>query len=101
MICIVEDVGTLCMYGSLLVYDPLLVLHTTLSMYSTTSSLSVAYNLGAMSGVMLSVQVISGIIIAMSYVASEVDAFMVLDTLPYMCSSIAYTSLHRFTTTMM
>ena len=27
----------------------------------------------------------------MSYVASEVDAFMVLDTLPYMCSSGYYT----------
>lgn len=49
-------------------------------MYSTTSNLTVAYNVGAMGGVMYTMQVISGVVIAMSYVASEEYSFPTLDS---------------------
>ena len=48
-------------------------------MYSTTSNLTIAYNVGAMGGVMYTLQVVSGVVIAMSYVASEEYSFPTLD----------------------
>lgn len=49
--------------------------------YSTHSNLSVSYNLGASAGVMLALQIGSGILIAMSYVASAEQAFLTLDAM--------------------
>ena len=46
--------------------------------YSTSASLSAAYNLGALAGILYTVQLSSGVLIAMSYVASE-DAYSALD----------------------
>lgn len=54
-------------------------MHSTLVMYSTTANLTLAYNVGAMGGVMYALQVSSGIVIAMSYVASEDYSFPALD----------------------
>ena len=48
-------------------------------LYSTSSNLTVAYNVGAMAGVLYAVQVSSGIVVAMSYVASEEYSFSALD----------------------
>jgi len=63
----------------LLVYDPLVLMQGTLVMYSTTSNLTVAYNVGAAGGVMYGMQVTSGLVIAMSYVASDEGSFSTLD----------------------
>ena len=46
--------------------------------YSTSAALSAAYNLGALAGILYAVQLSSGVLIAMSYVASE-DAYSALD----------------------
>ena len=47
--------------GMLWVSDPCTLLHSTLSMYSTTANLTIAYNIGAIGGMMYALQVSSGI----------------------------------------
>lgn len=47
--------------------------------YSTHANLSIVYNMGAAAGIMLAIQIGSGIVIAMSYVASADVAFSTLD----------------------
>ena len=71
--------GSSVVVGAFHVVDPLVVLHGNLCIYSTSANLTVAYNMGAMVGVMFGVQVASGVCIAMSYVASEVMSFPALD----------------------
>ena len=58
----------------------MMVAHSTLHIYSTSSNITLAYNTGALAGMMFSIQVLSGIIIAMSYVAQEELSFATLDT---------------------
>ena len=67
------------MLGSLLLVDPVVPLQSMLTIYSTTANLSVAYNVGATAGVSYAIQVSSGVVIAMSYVASDDHAFGTLD----------------------
>nr|ATQ37454.1 apocytochrome b [Diplonema ambulator] len=55
-------------------------LHATICTYSTHANLSTAYNMGAAAGIMLAVQIASGVLIAMSYVASDAEAFSALDS---------------------
>lgn len=50
-----------------------------LCIYSVTANLTIAYNLGAMGGVMLGLQILSGILVAMTYVASDEQSFTALD----------------------
>lgn len=63
----------------LLVSDVAVVVQATGVMYSTTANLTIAYNIGAGAGMMYVVQVGSGVVIAMSYVASEEYSFSTLD----------------------
>ena len=65
--------------GVLLVVDPIAPLHSSLVAYTTSANLSIAYNLGAIGGTMYMLQVASGVVIAMSYVASEDHSFSALD----------------------
>ena len=67
------------MLGIALSMDALLMLQGMLCTYSTSAALSASYNLGAIAGVLYTVQLSSGVAIAMSYVASE-DAYSALDT---------------------
>jgi quinol-cytochrome oxidoreductase complex cytochrome b subunit len=48
-------------------------------MYSTTGSLSIAYNAGAAALMLYLVQLTSGVLMVMSYSATE-EAFMLLDS---------------------
>jgi len=50
-----------------------------LCIYSVTANLTIAYNLGAIGGVMLGLQIASGILVAMTYVASDECSFAALD----------------------
>ena len=67
------------MLGQLLLSDIAVTIHATGVMYSTTANLTIAYNVGAGAGMMYTIQLVSGIAIAMSYVASEDYAFPTLD----------------------
>jgi quinol-cytochrome oxidoreductase complex cytochrome b subunit len=69
------------MLGMLWMVDPVVPVHGMLSIYSTTSNLTVAYNVGATAGVSYALQVSSGLVIAMSYVASDAMSFCTLDAL--------------------
>ena len=51
-----------------------------LCIYSVTANLTIAYNLGAIGGMMLALQIASGILVAMTYVASDAHSFTALDT---------------------
>ena len=51
-----------------------------LCMYSTTANITIAYNLGAIGSTMFVLQVASGILVGMTYVASETHAFTALDS---------------------
>ena len=57
-------------------------MHTVLSQYSTTATLTLSYNLGAVAGTAYGLQVLSGLLMATVYVASETYAFHVLDRVP-------------------
>nr|ATQ37494.1 apocytochrome b [Rhynchopus euleeides] len=59
--------------------DMSLQLLHTVCMYSTTSSITIAYNAGALAGVCYAVQVLSGILMAFTYVSAEEYAYLVLD----------------------
>lgn len=48
--------------------------------YSVTANLTIAYNLGAIGGVMLGLQITSGVLVAMTYVASDTQSFTALDS---------------------
>ena len=50
-----------------------------LCLYSTSANITLAYNLGAIGGVMYGLQVTSGILVAMTYVASDDHSFSTLD----------------------
>ena len=50
-----------------------------LCIYSTTANITIAYNLGAIGGVMLGLQIASGVLVAMTYVASDEQSFATLD----------------------
>jgi len=50
-----------------------------LCIYSTTANITIAYNLGAIGGVMLGLQIASGVLVAMTYVASDDQSFATLD----------------------
>jgi len=50
-----------------------------LCIYSVTANLTIAYNLGAIGGMMLALQIASGILVAMTYVASDAHSFTALD----------------------
>ena len=69
------------MLGSLLLTDPVVPVHGMLSIYTTSSNLTLAYNIGAAAGICFSVQVISGVLVALTYVASDACSFSTLDTL--------------------
>ena len=58
------------------------MVQSTLVLYSTSANLTVAYNLGATGGMVFGIQVLSGVIIAMSYVASDDYSFSTLDPTP-------------------
>jgi quinol-cytochrome oxidoreductase complex cytochrome b subunit len=68
------------MMGMLLTTDVLVPIHASACVYSTSANLTVMYNLGACAGTLYVMQVVSGITMGMSYVASEVDAFITLDS---------------------
>ena len=67
------------MLGMLWMHDPVLPVQSMLCIYSTTANITLAYNLGAIGGVMYSLQVGSGILVAMTYVASDDHSFSTLD----------------------
>lgn len=71
------------MLGVLLVSDIAVLVQASGVMYTTTANLTIAYNVGAAAGMMLGVQVASGVVIAMSYVASEDASFSMLDGTTY------------------
>jgi len=62
--------------------DPVASTNHTLQLYTTTANLTGAYNVGALAGVLYGIQVASGVVIAMSYVASDEGAFVALDDTP-------------------
>nr|ADP88933.1 apocytochrome b [Diplonema papillatum]APQ44781.1 apocytochrome b [Diplonema papillatum] len=66
------------MLGAAWLLDIVLVAQGTLAMYSAPAALTASYNVGAMAAVMYAMQVLSGIMVAMSYVASDA-AFHALD----------------------
>ena len=80
------------MLGALLISDGGVVVQSSGVMYSTSSSLTIAYNVGAMAGVLYAVQLSSGVIIAMSYVASEDASFSTLDQITTSILAIIYIS---------
>lgn len=65
--------------GSLYVADILLIVYGTLVTYSTHSNLNMMYNWGALVGIMVVVQLVSGVLLAWSYVANYELSFEVLD----------------------
>lgn len=65
--------------GSLYVADILLIVYDTLVTYSTHSNLNMMYNWGALVGIMVVVQLVSGVLLAWSYVANYELSFEVLD----------------------
>jgi len=67
------------MLGMLFMHDASIPIHSMLCIYSTTANITIAYNVGAIGGVMLCIQIASGVLVAMTYVASDVDSFMALD----------------------
>ena len=67
------------MYGMMTYQDPLGGIQGMVSIYTTHANLTLAYNLGAMGGVALGFQIGSGILVGMTYVASDSDAFTGLD----------------------
>jgi len=60
-------------------HDPSIPVQSMLCIYSTTANITIAYNLGAIGGVMLGLQIASGILVAMTYVASDDNSFAALD----------------------
>ena len=66
-------------FGSLGLHDPVLPVHSMLCIYSTSSNITIAYNLGAIGGTMLAIQITSGILVGMTYVASDEQSFTTLD----------------------
>ena len=83
------------MLGMLWLSDPLVTLHGSLCIYSTSASLTIAYNLGAIGGILYGMQVGSGLCVAMSYVASEEYSFPTLDASPhYTWSNSTHASLY-------
>jgi hypothetical protein len=60
--------------------DVMLLVQGTLCIYSAPAALTAAYNVGALASLMYGLQVVSGLLVAMSYVASS-DAFHTLDIL--------------------
>lgn len=65
--------------GAMYVADIMLLVYGVFVTYSTHSNLSVMYNWGVLVGVMVAVQIVSGVIIAWSYVASYEHTFLVVD----------------------
>ena len=59
--------------------DPVHSMHTSLVVYATTANLTVCYNLGGLAGMLYGIQVLSGISMALSYVAEDSMAFCSLD----------------------
>ena len=67
------------MLGMLWLHDPSTPVHSMLCIYSTTANITLAYNLGAIGSMMYGLQVGSGILVGMTYVASDAQAFYALD----------------------
>lgn len=66
--------------GMLWLHDPAIPVQSMLCLYSTSANITLAYNLGAIGGVMYGLQVTSGILVAMTYVASDDHSFATLDS---------------------
>ena len=65
--------------GRYLVADPSLTAYGALNIYSTTSSLTMSYNMGVLALVFFTLQMLSGVVMAMSYDGSTGGAFSSLD----------------------
>jgi len=65
--------------GSLYVADLMLLVYGAGVTYSTHSNLNMMYNWGALVGIMVLVQLVSGVLLACSYVANYELSFEVLD----------------------
>jgi len=63
----------------LMVHDPVVPISGMLVVYSTSANITIAYNLGAIGGMAYGLQVASGILVAMTYVASDEYSFPTLD----------------------
>jgi quinol-cytochrome oxidoreductase complex cytochrome b subunit len=71
------------MLGMLMVHDPVVPISGMLVLYTTSANITIAYNLGAIGGMAYGLQVASGILVAMTYVASDEYSFPTLDGRAY------------------
>ena len=68
-------------------HDPLGGIQGIVSIYTTHANLTLAYNMGALGGMALGVQITSGVLVGMTYVASDADAFVGLDPTSPVCNN--------------
>lgn len=79
-LCLCGRTEIVSLLGMLCLHDPVLPIQSMLCLYSTSANITLAYNLGAIGGVMYGLQVGSGILVGMTYVASDDYSFSTLDS---------------------